>query len=269
MSTQTRVIVYARTSGDEGKSEQDIETQRLQVLAECQERGYAVMGCYVDEGVSGSVRPVERPGFQAAYNEMMKGTAEAIICRDITRYERRHPFMAGHDYMSLLSKGGRILFSHDQQLPVHAHPDDWSLGEIIILTVAFGEGQSYRVVTRRNTQLAMDAIKAGTKATRSGLPPGRPRKVSTEEVHQFYDVAVEEGIVEAANRLSLQKGWNPMGDHRNQKKHRVRHSTLIEAFKRENLIWPPSKTAQRQKMILTTGEAEAAEKRPDSGEVQP
>lgn len=233
-----QVAVVARTSGDEDDG-QDVDSQARQVQEDAEAAGYEVVVVYKDDGVSGSVPPLERPGFAKAVRDVRDGRVQRIVVRDWSRFSRQHPFRAGAAYLDLLAAGVPVTTTRDRPLPEHEDEDDWDMVECITGSVSFSDTYGYRHAVRKSTQHAMDDFKSGKRQTRSGKPPGRPKKVSDDEARAYYSVAIEKGLTVAARELSVEKGWKPDQDPRTQKKYRVAHNTLSTAFQRVGLAWPP------------------------------
>lgn len=238
----TRFVVVARTSGDEEDTGQDVQAQARQVREDGEARDWACAGVYLDDGVSGAVPPLERPGFVAAANAVRLGHADVILIRDWSRLDRRHPFRAGDTYLYLIECGIRIEATRDRALP-QKPADEWDLSECIIAAIAFSEPYAYRLAVRRNTQHAMDDLRSGRRVTKSGKAVGRPQKFSDDEIRSAYPVAVQQGVSAAARWLSTQRGAHEALTAETRRKRSITHSTLIERFQALGLDWPVQEAA--------------------------
>lgn len=81
-SGSTRVVIYLRVSTEEqGKSGLGIEAQ-LQLCNDlCIRCGYEVVGIYTELGVSGSIKPLERPQFQACVAQAKNNEARIMVAK--------------------------------------------------------------------------------------------------------------------------------------------------------------------------------------------
>ena len=84
-----RAVVYTRVStGHQAASGLGIEAQRSACETWVQGLAADVVAECSDEGVSGSVAPVERPGLSAALGLLDSGEANALVCASLSRLGR-------------------------------------------------------------------------------------------------------------------------------------------------------------------------------------
>lgn len=227
---------YSRTSGDEAGTGQDAKAQAAQLRVDVA----GLVEVFVDDGVSGSAHPLGRPGFLRLL-ERAADQPVRVWVRDLKRVGRMHPVVMAAFLDDMARRGVVFAFTNDRDLPEVRveEQDSMAAAELFMRTwMPWAELVSGRNTTRK----AMEAFTHGDLAlrrpTKSGKPVGRPQKVSDDEARAWHPVAVEVGAVDAARRLSIEKGWRPDQDPRTQKKYRVGHSTLIGAFGRVGLPWP-------------------------------
>jgi hypothetical protein len=223
---------YARTSGDEADTGQDVVAQAAQL-----ERDVPGIRVFVDDGVSGSVPLLERPGLHSAVEFLEAAGGGTLWARDMKRLGRRHPADMARELDEIARRGIVVRFTNDMDPPCLVLAEQTPVQAGMFFFQTFGPW-SELVTGRATTQRIMDDFKNNVRQTKSGKPVGRPQKVSEDEARRWYPVAVEKGSMEAARLLSVEKGWRPDMDPRTAKKYRVGHSTLIGVFKRLELPWP-------------------------------
>ena len=84
MAEVVKAVAYVRVSTDE----QDPKGQSLVLENYAIERGYKIVEWFRDEGVSGSVDPLERPEFQAMLEYIQDKDIDVILAYDLTRFYR-------------------------------------------------------------------------------------------------------------------------------------------------------------------------------------
>ncbi len=95
----TCVVGYLRCSTEEqAASGLGLEAQRAAVEAACQAKGWTVTEWAVDEGVSGSVAPADRPALAAALARLDACEAGALVAAKVDRLSRTtSDLLALHD----------------------------------------------------------------------------------------------------------------------------------------------------------------------------
>jgi DNA invertase Pin-like site-specific DNA recombinase len=244
----TRAWVYARTSGDEEDTGQDIGAQINEVTHTAETRGYEITGSSQDDGLTGESDPLHRPGFKKAMEEVGAGRADIIILRDASRFSRQHPAVALLAWRQVQAMHIPVVSLGESQLD--GRVATWEGGELVedltgdlILYVTFHSKRSYLTDVRKGTRLAMREIKEGRRKTKSGLPVGAPRKISREEAEQADKWMKEEGLSlrQAASRLGEKRGAWTAGSAELRRKRLVSHQALADAFfhfRLEDAKWP-------------------------------
>ncbi len=99
----TCVVGYLRCSTDEqAESGLGLDAQRAAVEAACTAKGWTVTEWAVDEGVSGSVAPANRPAMGRALWLLDSGEAGALVVAKLDRCSRD-----SHDFTGLLKRAAR------------------------------------------------------------------------------------------------------------------------------------------------------------------
>ncbi|MCL1859102.1 MAG: recombinase family protein [Oscillospiraceae bacterium] len=103
------VVIYARFSSH-GQNEQSIEGQRKICLDFCQQKGYNIIGEYIDRAISGTTD--NRPEFQRMIADSAKKHFEYIIVYQLDRFARNRYDSA--TYKAKLKKNGvRVLSARE------------------------------------------------------------------------------------------------------------------------------------------------------------
>ena len=125
---------------------------------------------YVDDGMTG--RNTDRPGFIA-----MRAAVEAGLLREVYAVKLDRLGRSVIDVLGFFD----LCEKHHVRVVVADQGFDTSTpsGRLVrTILAAIAEFESELI--RDRTQAAMDAIKAGTRRTRSGRPPGRPIRMTPE-----------------------------------------------------------------------------------------
>ncbi len=155
-----RVALYLRVS----TSQQETDNQRLALEAECQRRGWEVVGVYEEEESAwAGGRQTE---LRRAFHDAQRGMFQVLLVWALDRLSREGAaamIIAVHRF----GKAGVQVISHSEA---------WTQvgGEYVELLLAFA-GWAAKVESdkkSRNTKLGM--ARASKTGTRSGRPIGRP-----------------------------------------------------------------------------------------------
>ncbi|MCQ0758083.1 recombinase family protein [Klebsiella pneumoniae] len=157
----TTTIGYVRVS----TSDQTIENQKQQI----KEAGYHISKWYVDEAVSGSVRAVERSGFNELLNYVREG--DTLVVVGIDRLGRNTIDVLS-TVETLQAKGVKVISlreGFDLSTPV---------GKAMLTMMAGLASLEKDLIAERRT--------AGIKRAQSeGVHCGRPNKVTPEQVQEL------------------------------------------------------------------------------------
>lgn len=194
--------VYCRVS----TPEQDLAGQERELREEVARRGGRVLVLY-SEKVSGTGKVV-----RAAYERLLKDARRAdrpwtdLFVWSLDRFSREATFTQATQVILDIEKLG-VRF-HSLKEPMLETPEDGkpNLGRDVLLALlpVIASFESKRRSER--VRLAMKEIKEGRRRTRSGRPPGRPRRV-TEELAVKAETLRGEGLTWAsvAQRIGLPK----------------------------------------------------------------
>jgi site-specific DNA recombinase len=81
------VVGYIRISKEEAGST-SLATQEVAIRDWCQRQGHQLVALFKDEGVSGGVHPLERPGASEAIRKARSRTVEALVVTKLDRVSR-------------------------------------------------------------------------------------------------------------------------------------------------------------------------------------
>lgn len=85
----TRAAVYLRISRDHSGEQLAVRRQREDCLAIAEQRGWTVVGEYVDNGVSAAARTARRPEYDRMVRDYDAGAFDALVCWDLDRLTRQ------------------------------------------------------------------------------------------------------------------------------------------------------------------------------------
>lgn len=160
MSAGLRVALYLRVS----TADQTTDNQRIDLERVAAQRGWAIVGTYLDHGVSGAKGRDQRPEFDRLARDAARGKLDLVAAWSIDRIGRdlRH-LVAFVDELREQRVG---LYLHQQQVDTST-----AAGRAFLqMAGVFAEFERAIIVERINAGLAR-ARKQGTK---SGRPIGRP-----------------------------------------------------------------------------------------------
>lgn len=202
MSDPRAAALYIRVSTEE----QDLAGQQRELEADAARSGWTVVERY-SEKVTGTGK-VERKEYARLISES-KAAARPwthLLVWALDRFSREETFTQATQVVLNLEKAG-VRF-HSLKEPTLDTPEDGcpNLGRDVLLALlpVIAAFESKRRSER--VRLAMKEIKEGRRKTRSGRPPGRPRRV-TPEIAQKARTLREEGLswAQVAQRAGLPK----------------------------------------------------------------
>lgn len=186
-------VLYLRVSTED----QDLDGQEAELRAYAATRGWIVVGTY-REKISASGR-VERQQFEQLLSDASdpeRGWRRVLVWA-LDRWSRDPSFVNAIGSIEGLERLG-VLFHSFKEPGLDSTVD----GELrlardllrgILPTIASFEARR----RSERTRVAMDEIRSGRRRTRSGRPPGRPRRVTPE---------LAQAIVQARGQLVTVKG---------------------------------------------------------------
>ena len=181
----TRPAIYARVSTEEQSVQQQLDRLRAVAPGAIE---------YVDEAVSG--RLDSRPEFDRLKRDMEAGKVQKDCVVKLDRLGRTARGIL--EFFSHADANGVRVVVLDQQI------DTLTPVGRLVRTVLAAMAELEADLIRERTREAMGSLKAGTRATASGRPVGRPRKVTPELAQRILELrAAGTRWAEIARRVHL------------------------------------------------------------------
>src|SRR2546422_2104614 len=165
----TACRVYVRVSTDQ----QELSSQ----LAALQEAAKALNLPVVvyPEKVSGNAEV--RDQYNKLLRDAMRG--DHVFVWALDRFSRSDRFTDATNEVLDLEKRGIIFHSLEEPMVNTPTEDSFGRDALLALLPVIAKFENKR--RSRRIRLAMDDIKAGTRKTKSGRPPGRPRRITPDK----------------------------------------------------------------------------------------
>lgn len=161
----TRAVGYVRVStDDQAASGLGLEAQTETIKRAAAARGWELVDVVVDAGVSGKVRPADRPGLGRALAELEAGAADLLVVAKLDRLARSVVGLSELLDLSQRAAWGLVLLDSDV--------DTSTAGGRMVANVMGVVAQWEREVISERTTAAMAAAKA--RGTRLGRPVALP-----------------------------------------------------------------------------------------------
>jgi site-specific DNA recombinase len=114
LETRPRAVGYARLSKEGDREHHSIEAQVQAIRTYCQVRQWDLVEVYVDDGVSGAVRPDERPEMKRMIEDVLNDGISYIVVKKLDRLGRK----AGEllTLLAALEEKGVALVSIDDNI---------------------------------------------------------------------------------------------------------------------------------------------------------
>jgi DNA invertase Pin-like site-specific DNA recombinase len=170
----TRAALYVRVSGPG----QDLDTQEADLRRYAESQSLEPCETF-RESVSGTGTKA-RPEFERLRAAISAGTVDVVLVTKLDRIARSVPDALAFFELAEAHKV-RVIATTQQ---IDTETPTGRLTRTILAGVAEFEGE----LIRERTRAAMSAIKEGRKPTRTGRPPGRPRRVESEAVSRARDL---------------------------------------------------------------------------------
>lgn len=157
----TRAVGYVRVStDDQAASGLGLEAQTETIKRAAEARGWELVDVYVDAGVSGKVRPADRPALGSALAELEAGAADVLVVAKLDRLARSVVGLSELLDLSQRAAWGLVLLDTDV--------DTSTAGGRMVANVMGVVAQWEREVISERTSAAMAAAKA--RGQRLGRP---------------------------------------------------------------------------------------------------
>lgn len=235
MAPLPRLWIYARTSGDEKDTGQDVEAQGAMQVVMAKQRGYEVVGASADDGVSGSVPPIERPGWQEALQAFLADQVDAICILEPSRFSRQEPEVALAAFCRLTEELGVaiVCLTDDTFTTLGKALGNRTLR--LVRYVSLWKSWDELMTTRERTQRTMTEIKLGNRATKSGKPTGRPAvAIDPAHLEVARGVLESDGLASAHRKVLELRGHDSAKDPETKKKRFLSRASLARALG----VWP-------------------------------
>ena len=215
IGSPSRTALYLRVSTED----QDLVGQERDLRTECIRRGWEVVAVYAEK-VTGTGK-IERKEYERLLADARKLDRpwSHVLVWSLDRWSREERFSRAVATIEDLEALG-VRF-HSLREPMLDSSDDGSpnmgrdlLRAILPVIAAFeSRRRSERV------RLAMREISAGRRATRTGRPPGRPRRVTVEKIQtarnlrgkglKWREIALHVGLPAETIRKAVRLGSRP------------------------------------------------------------
>lgn len=205
MSETEKVAIYVRVS----TTKQELEGQERALREDAERRGWDVVEVY-REKITATGKST-RDEYERALLDMASPSRpwSVLSCWALDRFSREERWTKALDQLIYLEREhhAKFHFVEDTVLDTPGDGTDSMQRDLLLAVFAIVAKWEAKRISER-TKLAMAEIKAGRRKTKSGLPPGRQRRVWQEKV----DLIVRLKDVEKLSwRLIAQKVGLPKG----------------------------------------------------------
>ena len=208
-----RLVAYVRVSQEDERP----ENQEFAVSKWAAERGHVIAAVERDVGVSGSVPPSERPGWQAVVKRLEAGEAQGVVVYALDRIARSLWELASV-YKQFAERGWALLSVREEWLGTV----DEKIKPLIIAILGWA-GEMEREFIRMRTKEALARLRA------EGKRIGRPPTWTEEKRRRVIDLV--------ARGLTLKEACQLAGVSYNTARKRLsRDPEYLEAVKKARLL---------------------------------
>lgn len=166
---ETAAIGYLRVSTEEqAVSGLGLEAQRTAIESRAAAEGWTVVAWFTDEGMSGTVAPVERPGLSAALDAVSDGQASRLVASHLSRIGRTAARVLDLDTLAAAEGWGLVMC--DLQIDTGTAAGRFMLGNMA------SAAEYERNLVSERTKAALVVKRA------QGVRLGRPSSLSREVV---------------------------------------------------------------------------------------
>lgn len=168
------VVGYLRVSTEEqAVSGLGLEAQRATIETRAAAEGWTVVAWFTDEGVSGTVSPLERPGLAAALDAVAEGKASRLVASHLSRIGRSAARVLDLDALAAAEGWGLVMC--DLQIDTGTAAGRFMLGNM----AAAAEYERNLVSERTRAALAVKRAQ--------GVRLGRPSSLDRDVVARIVD----------------------------------------------------------------------------------
>lgn len=179
-----RVAFYLRVSSED----QNLDGQQRDLQEEAKRRDWEVSRIY-SERVSGTGR-VERKEYDRLFRDARSPQRDwaVLLVWSLDRFSREERFTRAVDAVWELEKLGITFVSlHEPYLETPAKGGR-NLGRELLLCILPTIAAFESIRRSERVRTAMKEIREGRRRTRSGRPPGRPRRLTDEKMRQILEL---------------------------------------------------------------------------------
>jgi DNA invertase Pin-like site-specific DNA recombinase len=156
-----KAVGYARLSKDGDREHYSIEAQCQAIESYCQARGWLLVRIYKDRGVSGAIRPTDRPEMARMIEDVLGDGIQYIVVKRLDRFGRK----AGEllTLLDALERKGVAVVSIDDNI------DTSTPSGRLLRTILAGVAEFERDLIRERTKAGLAVARAKGKWV--GRPP--------------------------------------------------------------------------------------------------
>ena len=204
-----RAILYTRVSTEEqAVSGLGLAAQRDRTRTAVTARGWTITAELADEGVSGKIRPAERPGLAKAIHQLCTGEADVLVVAKLDRLTR-----TTRDLLDLLDQAEKCRFGI---VALDSDVDTTTAAGRLVATMVGAVAEWERRVIGERTKAALAVKKA--KGARLGRPITTPQAIRHQVAELHSDGLSLAKIADQLNidghRTSAGTEWTKAGVQR-------------------------------------------------------
>lgn len=168
-----RAAAYLRTSTED--QELGIEAQKTQIQKWCVENKIQIDTWYIDQGVSGTVDPAQRPGFQQLLTRLDGEDLDYVIVSRLDRLSRITSMIGFIEFVA--ARAGARIITCDEKIDEPVSPE-----KQLLRTIVAGMAEYERSLISLRTKGALGAAKA------RGVKLGRRKRLSYKQNCLYFFV---------------------------------------------------------------------------------
>lgn len=206
-----KAVIYLRLSRDDGRmgESESISGQRMFLEKYCCEKGFEIVGEYVDDGFSGT--SFQRPAFEKMIDDAKNRSFSTIITKDMSRLGRDY-ILTGEYIEKFFPENGIRYIAVNDGVDTQ---NDCAGNEMIAFRAVFND--MYAKDISKKVRCALDARKAAGKFVGSSPPYGYKRdendksKLSPDENTRGVVRRIFDEFIGGKSMLSIAKGLSRDG----------------------------------------------------------
>jgi DNA invertase Pin-like site-specific DNA recombinase len=204
-----RAVLYSRVSTEEqAVSGLGLTAQRDRTRTAVTARGWSITAELADEGISGKIRPAERPGLAEAIDQLCNGQADVLVVAKLDRLTR-----TTRDLLDLLDQAEKCRFGI---VALDSDVDTTTAAGRLVATMVGAVAEWERRVIGERTKAALAVKKA--QGARLGRPVSTPAPIRRRVAQLHADgvslARIAEQINADGHRTSAGTMWTKAGVQR-------------------------------------------------------